>query len=223
MADVKAFAEIVKSGDLAAVKTALRDDPSLLNTRNDAGQSPLLLAKYYRHPAIADYLLTLGPALDVFEASAAGLEEHVLRDIDADPEMLKRHSTDGWTPLHLAAYFGHKHLAESLLDRGAKADTRSNNAMTNTPLHAAVAGGHAGLVELLLRRGADPDARQHGGWTSLHGAAQSGNREMIEVLLAYGAKTNATADNNQTPLDLALTQGRTEAAELLEQLGARSK
>ena len=128
-------------------------------------------------------------------------------ELDRDPALIAAHSTDGWTPLHLAAFFGHKELAIRLLERGAEVDARSANAMKNTPLHAATAGRKTELVKLLLDEGADTNARQEGGWTALHAAAQNGDREIVEMLVAHGADLKARADNNQSALDLALTEG----------------
>jgi ankyrin repeat protein len=221
MPDLKLFQQQVKQGDLDAVRALVADDPSLIDARNEAGQSAFLLSKYYGKNQIADYLLSLNPQLDVFDASAAGLRERVLREVERDASLLSAHSTDGWTPLHLAAFFGHPELAGELLDRGANVNARSTNAMRNTPLHAAVAGRKAAVVKVLVERGADVNARQEGGWTALHGAAQNGDREIVEALLANGADTGARAENNQAALDLALLKGQHEIAALLEQLGAK--
>ena len=221
MTDVRAFQESVKKGDLAAVRSSLAEDPSLLDARNDAGQSAFLLAMYYRQRETADYLLSLGPKLDIFTACAAGQTARVLDEIRGNPKLLEAHSSDGWTPLHLAAFFGHAELAKALLDQGGNVDARSSNNMKNTPLHAAAAGGHVDTVQVLLKRGANPNATQEGGWTALHSAAQAGNRAMVEVLLANGAHVNARAANNQAPLDLALSRGHQDVAALLEELGAR--
>jgi len=221
MPTLNAFQESVKSGDLAAVRAALSEDPSLLNQKNESGQTAYLLACYYRKPDVAEYLLGLNPELDVFAACVAGHTADVLKEIAADPSLLESHSTDGWTPLHLAAFFGHKELAEALLKQGAQVDSRSKNTMQNTPLHAAAAGRQVELMKLLLEHGANPDATQEGGWTALHAAAQNGDRAMIEVLLANNASINLRAGNNQGPLDMALLKGHQEVAALLEQLGAK--
>ncbi len=213
---VQAFQEAVKKGDLPAVKRAVGEDAALLNATNEAGQSSFLLAKYYRQPQIAEYLLSLGPKLDVFGKCVAGQVSEALAEIDRDASLLGAHNSDGWTPLHLAAFFGHPELAKGLLNRGADIEAPSTNAMQNTPLHAAAAGGSAALVELLLASGAKVNAKQHGGWTALHSAAQAGNLDMARLLLAHDADPQARADNNQLPLDLALSAGKGEMAELLE-------
>lgn len=219
MTDVKAFHESIKSGDLDGVRALLAEDPALLNAKSDTGQDAVLLSKYYGRQDITGHLLSLGPKLDVFTAAAVGDAASVLRELDHDPTLLAAYSSDGWTPLHLAAFFGHKDLALTLIERGAQVDARSTNAMNNTPLHAATAGRKAELAQLLLERGADVNARQHGGWTPLHGAAQNGDRAIVELLVAHGAETKLRAENNQTPLDLALLHGREDIAGLLDQLG----
>lgn len=221
MPDVSTFQEQVKKGDLMGVQASLAEDPSLLDATNISGQSALLLAKYYRQEPIADYLLSLNPKLDVFNAAAAGRVSSVMEQIETDGALLEAHSTDGWTPLHLAVFFGHPELSNALLNRGADVNSRSTNPMKNTPLHAAAAAGRVDLVELLLKHGADVNATQEGGWTALHSAAQAGNRAMVEVLMANGAHLNARAANDQGPLDLALMHGREDVATLLEQLGAK--
>lgn len=221
MADVKTFHEHVKSGNLDAVRADLTGDPGLLDATNEAGQCAFLLAKYYKQASVADYLLGLKPKLDVFTLCVAGHTADVLAEIEKTPELLKAHSTDGWTPLHLAGFFGWPELANALLDKGAAVDSRSTNSMKNTPLHAAAAGGVTPLVDLLLKRGANPNLTQQGGWTALHAAAQSGNRAMVEALVAHGANINQRADNNQTPLDMALLKGHQDLVEFLEQLGAK--
>ena len=220
MADVQAFQENVKKGDLDAVRAALAADPALLDATNDAGQGAFLLAKYYHQEPVAQYLLSLKPKLDIFSLCVAGQSSPVLREVAENPALLESHSVDGWTPLHLAAFFGWGELAKGLIDRGAQVDSRSSNPMKNTPLHAAAAGGHADIVKLLLQSGADPNATQEGGWTALHSTAQAGNRAMLEALLANGAHLNVRAANNQSPLDLALLKGHQEIAALLEELGA---
>jgi uncharacterized protein len=225
MSDVKAFHESVKRGDIDAVRAVVAESPDLLNAKNEAGQNAILLAKYYGQSDTANYLLSLGPALDIFTAAAAGKQEIVLREIERDGTLLEATSGDGWTVLHLAAFFGYPELVTALIERGAEVDARSGNAMQNTPLHAGVAGRKLEAVRALLENPAerkpDVNARQHGGWTALHGAAQNGDRAIVELLIANGADINARAENNQSALDLALTRGNQEIVALLEELGVK--
>ena len=221
MPDVKSFHEQVKRGDVEDVRSAIAQDPSLLDATNEAGQGAFLLARYYGREAVADYLLSLHPKLDLFNKCVAGQTSDVIAEIEGDEAFLEAHSADGWTLLHLAAFFGHPELAKALLNHGADINSRSTNSMKNTPLHAAVAGRKANVVQVLLDRGAEVNALQEGGWTALHGAAQSGDRVMVEMLLAHGANASARAGNNQSALDLALLKGHQEVVSELELAGAK--
>jgi len=166
-------------------------------------------------------LVEADPSLAIFAASILGETEQIEKLVSSNRSLASGLSSDGWTPLHLAAFFGKDDAARLLLNKGAQVDARSTNAMQNTPLHAAAAGKHATLVKLLIDRGANVNARQHGGWTPMHAAAQSGDVEMAKVLVAAGADVLVRAENNQTPLDLALTKGQQAMVDFLEANGAK--
>jgi ankyrin repeat protein len=166
-------------------------------------------------------LVDADPTLAIFAAAMQGQTEQVEQLLSANRSLVSAVSTDGWSALHLAAFFGAADTARTLLNKGADVNLRSTNAMQNLALHAAAAGGHAEIVKLLLDRGAPASARQHGGWTALHAAAQTGNLEMAQALITAGADVSARAENNQQPLDLALTKGQQKMVDFLEVCGAK--
>ena len=96
-------------------------------------------------------------------------------------------SSDGFTPLHLASFFGAPAAAALLLDHGADVEAVSDNEMRVRPLHSAAAGGDRAIVELLLARGADPNSTQRHGFTPLHAAIERKDQAMVDALLAAGA------------------------------------
>ncbi|XP_037800682.1 oxysterol-binding protein-related protein 1-like [Penaeus monodon] len=64
----------------------------------------------------------------------------------------KSKSNQGWTPLHLASYFGHRNCVEVLLQHGAALDEL--NDAGDTPLHKAALTNREDVVLLLLEHGA---------------------------------------------------------------------
>ncbi len=144
--------------------------------------------------------------MTVWEAAQTGDYGQLRAALDAAPDQLNATSPDGWTPLHLAAHFGHASLAAYLLALGANPLARSANVLANLPIHAAAAGRHAGLIALLLAAGTPVDATQHGGFTALHAAASSGDLASLEVLLKAGADPSIKAENDQTAADFAKLQ-----------------
>jgi ankyrin repeat protein len=214
--------EAVKAGNAARVKKLLDADSALANARAESGESAVLLSIYYGHATIRDALLAKGAELNIFEASAAGQAARVEVLEKLAPGASKTISHDGFTPLHLAAFFGQKSTVDVLLARGVDVNAASQNASALRPIHSAVA--HRGdpnvaleIVKALVAAGAEINVSQHGGWTPLHAAAFHGHTPMVEFLLAHGADTSAKADNGQTALAMAISKKNHEAAALLRQ------
>ncbi len=152
---------------------------------------------------------------EITEAAQSGDAATVRQLVDLYPELVRCFSADGWTPLHLAAYFGHASIAEYLVEHGADVLARSQNAMANQPIHAAVAGKQSAMARWLIERGAEPDSKQHGGWTPLHAAAQNGDAELVAFLLAHGADKTFISDAGQTAASLAAEKNHAAVMKLL--------
>jgi ankyrin repeat protein len=160
--------------------------------------SALLMRLYNGDRPGAQALARKQLILDLFEASALGALEQVIERCEEDPESVYAYSDDGWTPLHLAAYFGNNACVKDLLRRGAEIDARARNGTDVTPLHSACAGNHTIVAITLIVAGADVNAVQHGGYHPLDNALQNGNEELAEALRAAGA-TSHTIDATEAP------------------------
>uniref|UniRef100_A0A8C0UZ00 Oxysterol-binding protein n=1 Tax=Cyanistes caeruleus TaxID=156563 RepID=A0A8C0UZ00_CYACU len=89
-------------------------------------------------------------------------------------------SNMGWTPLHLACYFGHAVVVEDLLKAGA--DVNVLNDMGDTPLHRAAFTGRKEVVMLLLQHNADPSIVNGSGETAKEVTHDKDIRNMLEAV-----------------------------------------
>src|SRR5207247_7079016 len=113
-----AFIDAIKAGEFERVKAMVSADPTLIDARSRTGDSAILTAVYHRQKEIVNLLVARGATMTLFEACAAGEIERVERLLAEEPSSINTYSADGWTPLHLAAFFGHAKVAEHLLSHG---------------------------------------------------------------------------------------------------------
>jgi len=195
--------EAAQAGDAAGVERLIGESPDLASARGSDGISAILRARYHGHAWIAERLADAVAELDVFEAAALGRAARVEEAVRADPEIVRAEAADGFTALHLAAFFGQLEVAAVLLEHGAAVDAEAGNPSHVQPLHSAAAGGHAAIAALLLERGADPNARQQGGFVPLHAAAARGDEVTARLLLEHGGERDLRTDDGRRPIDLA--------------------
>ncbi len=206
----------IRSGDDAAVETILAADPVLAAARDPDGLTALMLARYFSFSrrAVLDRVLAArtDDSLDIFEASATDRTARVRDLLARDPSLVAAWSVDGYTALHLAAFFRAESSADVLLDAGADPDVASKNTQRVHPLHSAVAGGSFAVARRLVDEGADVDAIQQGGFRPLHAAAQNGDELTVDLLLLAGARAWATTDDGRIAADFAAEAGHDELA-----------
>jgi len=93
----------------------------------------------------------------------------------------------GRIPLHHAARWGHKKVAELLISEAADVDAMDDDGWT--PLHYAAVFGRKEIAELLIDNGADVNAKRSDGSTSLDWAIGRKHSEVADLLRKHGGKT----------------------------------
>jgi ankyrin repeat protein len=195
----------IAENDVQRLQQLISHDTSLASSRNPSGVSALMTAAYYRNAEMVELLRDAVEELDVFEATTVGASQRV-RELLDDPTQKSAISADGFTPLHLAAFFNQFDIANQLVGRGADVTAVAENESRVQPLHSAAASGACQVVALLLESGADPNAQQQDGWTALQSAAKHGNLEMLEILLQNGADPDQQAENGESAIAMACNE-----------------
>jgi ankyrin repeat protein len=186
--------EAIAAGDTDTALGLLAADPASGRQRHSSGATPVLYALYHRQDGLARALADRIGDLDLAEAAALDDLDRVTGLLDADGAVDGR-TPDGFTPLHLAAYFGAPRTAALLLARGADVAAVADNPMRIQALHA-------------------PDAGQQAGYTPLMAAAGNGDAELTRALLAAGADPGLTNDSGASAADIAREHGQDVPAEL---------
>ena len=217
MEQEQAFFQAIKAGRLDEVKSLAGADPALLRARDANGASAILFSIYNGRKDVAEALIGLGTPLDLFEASALGRVERIEEILRAEPQRASDYAPDGFTPVALAAFFGHLDAARALIAAGADVRAPARNPFKVQALHAAVAGRNLEIVKVVLEAGADPNAQQQAGFRPMHEAGTNANRALAELLIAHGADPELPADSGKNAIDLAQENGHTEFATWLEQ------
>lgn len=205
----------IQQGDLQNLALLLDNNPELAKSITSHKVSAIMLACYYKKPAVADLLLKHLDELSIFEAAAVGKFDVIAHLIYTHPEAVNAFSEDGFTALGLACYFSHFEIARFLVLKGADVNLCSQNGFKVYPLHSAVAANHTGIARMLIEHGALVNVTQQSGVTPLHSAAQNGNLELLILLLEAGATVNARMEGGKLPADLAAEKGFDEIAAIL--------
>jgi len=164
----------------------------------------------------------------LFAAADAGnieaVKQHLAAGTDVNAKNILRL---GRTPLHQAAWDGHKEIVELLITNSANVDALDR--YRETPLHAAADEGHKEIAELLIANGADVDGKYNTNYntkTPLHYAAGEGHKEIIELLIANGADVDVKTPGQNTALDLAVTRAifskHTEIVDFIRKHGGKT-
>jgi cytohesin len=199
--------DAARKGDQNKVVALLAQNPELVFSRDNFGNTPLHLAALHNRPAVAALLLANGADVNARNNPPASWFN-------------QERNQFGETPLTLALQsYEHKDILQLLLTHGADPNVMLSDG--GTPLHRAVSRDLPDDVELLLANGADPDAKGSNWQSPLLFAVMGDRIKILEILLDYGADPNVKDMAGHTALYYAKTNSHEKAAALLRAHGGQ--
>jgi ankyrin repeat protein len=176
--------DLLRKGDVAAVKALVEKSPQVLELRDGNGRTLLHYAAIGGSAEFINYLVDKGAKLEFQDAQ------------------LK-------TPLHLAAMNDRQSALAALLKRGAAIEARDDYQRTALIL-CARERGQAPTGRVLIEAGADVNAVDKFGDDALSLAAWRGKREFVDLLLEKGAKVPDGGEKWRERITQAASQGLTK-------------
>jgi ankyrin repeat protein len=208
--------DAIKSGSTTDTAKLLKNNPEIVDQKNEVGLRPVMMALYYSQAEIAAQLRAEMESVNICEAAALGELDTVKRLMAEKPNAKDAVAPDGFTPLGLAAFFGRVETLTWLLEHGADPNKPSENQMGVYPINSAAANRNQEtalkLVQVLAAHGADVNAAQHSGWTPLHQAAAHGFERLVDFLLEHDSNPALKSEDGRTAVDMAAVGGYDDLA-----------
>jgi ankyrin repeat protein len=194
----ESLCDAAQRGDLQGLARAM-DRGTPIDTKDQAGLTPLLIAIRADHPDAASFLIRHGASVGVTQGGYG-------------------------TPLMLAAKNGQVEIVRELLQRGADPNQSEDLHRCSALWFAAIETepSQDEIAKLLLDAGAHVNHATANGETALMAAASSGNIRVARMLIDAGADVNQANNCGDSALDVAGTEHNPAVASLLTRNGATS-
>ncbi len=173
--------DLLRKGDVAAVKALVEKTPGLTGAKNANGMTLLHYAANGTDPGLIEFLIDMGAKIDLAGGQAK-------------------------TPLHIAATNDRREVVRALVKRGASLEIRDDYGRTALVL-CARERGQPGTARILIDAGADVNAVDKFGSDALELATWRGKAEFIDLLLEKGAKAPESGQKWGAALSQAASQG----------------
>lgn len=219
-----------KQGNFALVKRAIENKADL-ETRNEDGETALILSAWYGSPEIVDLLLKNGAVVNardkegftaVAKASSLGIGRHfeIVESLISASADLNLKTKEGLSPYILAKIQGHEELAKVLLKAGAIGESFfSKEEASREILHSAWISDRSRFLYASYFK-PDFNFRGNEGITAIMYAARNGNKFLTQFLIRKGAKLDLQDKSGKTALMYAARRGQKDILSLLIDKGA---
>jgi ankyrin repeat protein len=222
----------VAAGDLDKVRTLIKANTSLLELRDNNGNTPLNLAclhDFTRESAIAKLLIEMDANVNSKNnngntplhgacsiAGSSGSDFDLVQLLVSRGAEVNAQNNYGSTPLRCG--IDSLRIVRLLIENGADVNA---NADGLTILHfSLIYSSNMKVSKLLIESGAELNRKDNFGNTEIHLAAMSGFADVISLLVKHGADVNALNNSKHTALYYAAKHGYRNAANALIAAGA---
>ncbi|XP_071115840.1 serine/threonine-protein phosphatase 6 regulatory ankyrin repeat subunit B-like [Haliotis cracherodii] len=200
-----------ETGNMELAEFLLSKGKVDINTRDASGRTPVMLAAAERHRDMFNVLTRKQCDLSLKDAQSRGVLHYASQGgnlgIVQDVGRKDVNETDIYnkTPVSYCVERGHKHIFDTLLNKGG--DLSVVDTDKNTLLHLASKGGNQAIVEHLLSSGTfDINAVNRDRRTPLLVAAYTGHTDICQHLIVVGADVHRQDyDGNDVVLVAAQT------------------
>ncbi|XP_071094922.1 putative ankyrin repeat protein RF_0381 [Haliotis cracherodii] len=207
-----------RGGNVDIVKYVLKQNVVDIESRDNEGMTPVLLAAFWGKRDAFDLLIGRGADTKVVNINGDNILHNSCRggNVDIVKSVLKQNVVDissrdneGMTPVLLAAFFGERDAFDLLIGRGA--DISGVNDFGENILHFSCRGGNVDIVKYVLKQNVvDINSRDNEGMTPVLLAAFWGERDAFDLLIGRGADTKVVNINGDNILHLSCKGGNLE-------------
>ena len=202
----------VSAGHVEVVRELISSPPTALTCRDYTGRTALHEAVRKNNSEIVKIILQKDHAL-IHETCNHWQRMEQQNETHTSLKLSFKESTEyhgdtchcGYTPLHVAARYGHWEIGMYLIEIGG-ARVNASDCFGATPLHVAACHNHKLFVHMLMRSesSANINSMTANGSTPLHSAAACGAVEIIDLLLYFGANLSAVDKGGLSTLHYAI-------------------
>lgn len=212
----------IRDGDIAQIKTLLKNSRININAADADGTTPLMHAVVNASTDCVRFLLDQGADPNISNKAGATALMWAVPDPRKVDLLIARGakvnvvSSDGRSPVRIAISLPNSlPVVKKLIANGA--DVNMADKSGTTPLMAAGSSGNLALVQLLLANGADPKVKTKEGATYLSYLASSNDAKALKWAIEHGFDVK---DKTQTVLISPAMDGRLDLVQVLLANGA---
>ena len=199
--------EVAHEGNEAEVKKMVEEDPSLINTQDKWGWTPLMYAASRAQVNVVSLLIDSGAKIDQRDRSGITVLQWVQGSIkncknleeriaDLKEQKYKQSNIDGYREVHSPENLKKWEEILALLNEGLEREKCKD---LKSPIWAALKEGDVKKVQEILGKNININIQNQDGQTPLVVAVLNGKQEIAALLLEHGS-----------PMEIADKKGNTE-------------